>query len=101
MAEEPKEEKVTKASQNEMDLEIKRLELEARKLEVQEKQANLQDLKERLAEREARRETKFQRARTRGESLEQSRRARKLNQARCNHRKGGDGLRAIVGGQGD
>lgn len=84
-----------------IELEIKQLELEAKKLEVAERKANVQDLEERLAEREMKRDNKRQRSITNGITLADLNRQDKLNQARCNHRKGGQGQEGIQGGRGD
>jgi hypothetical protein len=81
-------------------LENAKLEQQRLKLELLEKQANIQDLQERLNERELRRETKRQRSLTNGATLKQLAQQDTAAQKRCNHRKGGDGLHAIVGGQG-
>jgi hypothetical protein len=85
----------------EMEYEVKRLELEAKRLEVAERTANLEDVKERLGDRELKRETQRSRSRTNGKTLLQLKANDDAAQGRCNHRKGGDGVRGIVGGQGD
>ena len=85
----------------EMESELKRLELETAKLVLLERQANLQDVTERLAEREMIRENKRQRSYTNGATLKQTAAADKAYQTRCNHRKGGNGVNGILGGQGD
>lgn len=95
------EEKQKKQSLTEMEEELKSLELQAAKLAIMEKEANLQDVRERLAERQMVRETRSMRAITNGQTLKQLAAADKQRQDRCNHRKGGNGLSAIVGGQGD
>lgn len=92
---------VTKSNVAEMETELKRLELETARLVLLERQANLQDVQERLAEREMVRDTKRQRSFTNGQTLKQMAAADKAYQARCNHRKGGNGVSGIVGGQGD
>lgn len=85
----------------EMEAEIKALELEAKRLEVQEKKANLQDLKERLDERELKRETKRQRSITNGATLKSLAANDEATQARCSHRKGGNGVEALTKGGDD
>src|SRR6202044_154677 len=95
------EEKVKKQTVAEMEEELKALELQAAKLAILEKEANLQDVRERLAERQMTRETKSMRAITNGQTIKQTNAIIKQRQNSCNHRKGGMGLHAIVGGQGD
>lgn len=95
------DEKAKKQTVSEMEEELKSLELQAAKLSIMEKEANLQDVRERLAERQMQRETKSMRAITNGQTIKQTAAAVKQKQTRCNHRKGGQGLSAIVGGQGD
>src|SRR5579859_3462648 len=99
MAEEVEKEKKLTVAQ--MEAELKLLEIQAAKLSLLEKEANLQDIKERLAERQMTRETKFMRAKTNGQTIGAQNAAAKQRQARCNHRKGGSGYRAIMDGQGD
>lgn len=93
--------KPKKQSVSEMEEELKRLELEAKQLEVLEKKANLQDLQERLAERELKREAARQRSRGNGAVLRQQERDQAAQERHCNHRKGGSGMEAYQGGQGD
>jgi hypothetical protein len=85
----------------EMDAELKALELQAAKLSILEKEANLQDVRERLAEREMKRDNLRMKSYTNGQTLKQLAAADAAAQKRCNHRKGGQGMGAIVGGQGD
>lgn len=92
---------VKKLSSEEMDVELKELELQAARLQILERTANLQDVQERLAEREMARETKRMRHYTNGRTLMQSNAADKQRQEMCNHHKGGQGLNAMIGGQGD
>lgn len=81
---------------NNADLERRLLELRIRKEE-----AETQDLEERLAEREMKRETKRQSSVSKGQILRQNKAAKQAEQDRCSHRKGGNGLDGVVGGQGD
>lgn len=82
-------------------LENAKLEQQRLRLELQEKAANVQDLQERLAERELRRETKRQRSMTNGATIKALASNDAAAQKRCNHRKGGNGVHGVVGGQGD
>lgn len=97
----------TKVAKKEVDalesaeLELKKLELEAKRLEVLERKAHLEDLTEQLAERELRRETKRQRSLTNGATLKQLADGDHIAQSRCNHKKGGNGVNGVIGGQGD
>lgn len=95
------EEVKKKQTVEEMELEIKQLELKAKQLEVQEREANLQDMKERLDEREMKREQRFQRSKTNGDTLRQIEADTAKAQKRCNHKKGGTGQDGVVAGQGD
>lgn len=82
-------------------LEAVQLDIENKKLERLEKQANIQDLQERLAERQMKRDDRFQKSRTNGDTI-RIEKANKISiQARCNHRKGGNGQMAYVNGQGE
>lgn len=83
------------------DSDLRKMEAELKGLEIQEKRANLQDVQERLAERQMRRDNVGQRARTNGETLKANQNKDRVVQENCNHRKGGNGLAGIVGGQGD
>ena len=78
----------------EMELEIKRMELEAKKLE-------LLDLRDRIDERKAKRESKGDLARVNGATIAQLADMEKKAQKRCNHKKGGRGAEAVVGGRGN
>lgn len=84
-----------------MEAELKELELQTARLILRERTANLQDVEERLAEREMIRDVKRQRSFTNGQTLKQLAAADKATQKRCNHRKGGNGVNGILGGQGD
>jgi len=97
------------------DLQLKELELlekqaliadlkhraEMRDLERQEKEASLIDLKERLDERMLKRRTREATFRGHGANLKQDLQNLRDKQKRCNHRKGGDGAKGVLGGQGD
>lgn len=83
------------------DAELKALELEAARLKVAEQKANLEDINERLAERQLKRETVRSRSITNGTTLGQIKREAEASQKRCNHKKGGNGVAGIIGGQGD
>lgn len=93
--------KLSPQSVSELDMELKQLELQTAKLILLERTANLQDVQERLAEREMVRDTKRQRSYTNGQTLKQMAQADKAYQLRCNHRKGGNGVTGVIGGQGD
>jgi hypothetical protein len=82
-------------------LEAARLDLENKKLENEERKAHIVDLKESLEERDLKRETKGQRARTNGESLKSIAQSEAQSQKRCSHKKGGNGLQALVKGGND
>lgn len=92
---------VVKQTVAEMDAELKSLELAAARLSVMEKEANLQDVRERLAEREMLRENRRMKHYTNGQTLRQTNAADLAKEKRCNHRKGGQGMAGLVGGQGD
>lgn len=83
-----------------LELETKRLELQAKQLEILERQSNLQDVQERLAERELAREQKRQKSLSNGQILTQNAAAESAHQRKCNHRKGGNGITGVVGGEG-
>lgn len=83
-----------KQSVTDMEAEIKALELEAKRLE-------LIDLKERIDERKMKRENKDSRSKMNGTVLTQNAAQLKAAQARCNHKKGGNGAEGIIQGQGD
>jgi hypothetical protein len=83
-----------------LEVEAKRLQNEILKLEVKEKLANLQDLEERLAERELKRETRRQVSKTNGATIAALNREATMKEARCNHKKGGNGLAGLKGGKG-
>ena len=70
------------------------------RLELQEKAASLIDLKERIAERGLKRESRESVYRGHGQNLAQDRRNKNIQQERCNHHKGGDGAKGIIGGEG-
>lgn len=78
-----------------------KLEHQRLQLELKEKAANVQDLQERLDERELKRETKRQRSLTNGATIKALAANDTAAQKRCNHRKGGNGVHGVVGGQGD
>ena len=84
-----------------LELEAQQLKNQILALEVKEKMANLQDLEERLAERELKRETRRQVSKTNGATLKDQNRIAEGREARCNHKKGGNGLAGIKNGQGD
>ena len=84
-----------------MEEELKALELEAARLSVLEKKANLEDLEERLNERKLKREAVRQTSVTNGATLKSLADDDRKVQARCNHRKGGNGAAGVIGGQGD
>lgn len=90
-----------KLSKEEFDAQIAQLQLESARLEIEYKKANLQDMAERLAERNLKRETVGQRAKINGATIKQLAHNRELVQARCNHRKGGNGAVGVIAGQGD
>lgn len=96
---EPKKE--SKQTVTEMESEIKALELQAKKLELLERQANLQDLQERLDERQLKRDNVRQKVIINGQTLKQLKANDVAVQARCNHKKGGNGAQGVVAGQGD
>ena len=82
------------------EIELQRAELELRRLELLERKANLQDVQERLEERELKRTNRRQVFLGRGQNLIQDRAKKDGLQKGCNHRKGGDGARGVVGGEG-
>jgi hypothetical protein len=84
-----------------LQLETERLKLRAQQLEIQEREANLQDIQERLDERNIRRQNIRQTSVTNGLTLKQNADIDARAQKRCNHRKGGNGVAAVLGGQGD
>jgi hypothetical protein len=86
--------KPKKQNLEEMELEFKRLEIEAKKLEML-------DIKDRVDERQMKRDNKDQRTRANGTVIENNLRQRRVAQAYCNHKKGGNGLEGYVTGQGD
>lgn len=94
------DEKDGKASLLAIELEAKKLELESKKLQLLEQRANLQDLQERLDERELKRETKRQRSLINGATLKSLKSNDEQIQARCTHRKGGEGAAGVIGGMG-
>jgi hypothetical protein len=81
--------------------EMRALELKDKQLEVRLKEANLIDSQERLSERELKRAEKGMTAKLNGETLKATNKVIAGVQAKCNHRKGGNGLRGIVTGEGD
>lgn len=85
----------------EMQLETARLELKAKQLEILEREANLQDIQDRLAERQLKRTDRAQRSITNGQTLKSLASNDAAHQLRCNHRKGGNGVQGVLGGQGD
>ena len=87
------DEEILKMSKEDIDLHFKRLELAA-------KQTEFQDIGERLAERQIKRENKESRARMNGLTLKNIALGNVSSQSRCNHRKGGMDVKAIVEGQG-
>lgn len=94
----------TSAAQAKLDAmktELLELELEEKRLAVKAQKANLVDLQERLDEREMKRETVRQKSVTNGATLRSIAQNEKSTQTRCNHRKGGNGVNGIIGGQGD
>lgn len=91
-----------------IDLELKRLELAKAKAELEEKQlnielakANIVDAREKLQERDMKRENHAAKAKTNGQNLLQMNHENKVVQARCNHKKGGNGAAGVLLGQGD
>lgn len=82
----------------EMELEMKQLELDAKRLEVEERKANVQDLRERLDERELKRENSRQKSITNGVALKDTNERQAAQQARCTHKKGGQGFEALARG---
>lgn len=85
----------------EVEAELKALELESRRLAVQEQKLNLEDIQQRLDERQLKRETIRSTSITNGATLKQISANDVANQKRCNHKKGGNGVNGIIGGQGD
>ena len=90
-----------------IELRLKRAELAAAEaklrnaeLEQLERQANIEDLKERLDERKVKRADKVAKYRGNGINIAQERRNRDDVQKRCNHKKGGDGAKGVIGGKG-
>lgn len=83
-----------KQSVEEMEMEIKALELEAKKLE-------LIDLRDRIDERKMKKENKDSRTKSNGAVLKANASQLKAAQARCNHKKGGNGAEGLIQGQGD
>jgi hypothetical protein len=81
--------------------ELAAAELEFKKLEIEAKKAELQDIQERLLERKVKRENKESRSKVNGATLRQLAANDALIQSKCNHRKGGNGIEGVVGGQGD
>lgn len=78
----------------EMELEIKKLELEAKQLEVAERRDQVND-------RKIKRENKESEARTKGQALKSISESEVQSQKRCSHKKGGNGLMALVKGGND
>lgn len=90
-----------------IDLELKQIALATAREELEEKRltnllhkASLEDSQDVLATRELKRQQTGQRARGNGIILNDIRRVATATQARCTHRKGGNGLAGFVGGQG-
>jgi hypothetical protein len=81
--------------------ELAAAELEFKKLEIEAKKAEFQDIQERLLERKVKRENKESRSKVNGTTLRQIAANDALIQSKCNHRKGGNGIEGVVGGQGD
>lgn len=77
-----------------------RLDMKKAKLEILEKEANLEDLQERLADRKLKRASREAVYRGHGANLLQDRLKKTATQNNCNHRKGGDGARGVIGGEG-
>lgn len=100
--EEKKEASTSPAQQKllELQAEALALELEERKLSVQLKKAELEDAQSRLDDRKLKKENVGQTAKTNGQTLLDTAKRERQSQERCNHRKGGNGLNAYVGGQG-
>jgi hypothetical protein len=104
MAEEKLQEVQTSAPQQsaaEMNAEFKRLELEEKRLLVASQKANLQDMEERLQERQLKRDNARQKSLINGQSLKATDDNYRQTQARCKHKKGGDGAQGVIGGQGN
>ena len=78
----------------------KEADLKLKEAELRLKLAQLQDVEESLAERQLKRDNKTQRSRTNGETLKALDSSTKQVQKRCNHKKGGNGIPGLVGGQG-
>lgn len=78
----------------EMEIEIKKLELEARQLEVEERRDQVND-------RKNKRENKLLEAQTKGSALKSIAQGEAQAQKRCSHKKGGNGLQALVKGGND
>jgi hypothetical protein len=98
----PEKFKVTlKQSPAEIEAEIKALELESKRLAVMEQKLNLEDIQQRLDERQLKRETIRSTSLTNGATLKQLAQNELAVQKRCNHKKGGNGVAGIIGGQGD
>lgn len=91
---ETKDVTVKKQTVEEMELEIKALELEAKQLEVQERRDQVND-------RKIKRENKESEARTKGQALKSIADGEAQSQKRCSHKKGGNGLMALVKGGND
>ena len=104
VAKAPKSEQKALSSNKEelesLELEAKKMQLESQRLQLLEQKANLQDLQERLDERELKRETKRQRSLINGATLKSLASNDLQVQARCTHRKGGEGAAGVIGGQG-
>ena len=83
-----------------IDIELKRLQLVNAKLEMEHRTAELQDAREKLDERKMKRETNASRFRSHGQNIQQDKDNRAAQQRICNHKKGGDGAKGVVGGQG-
>src|ERR1700722_11478313 len=86
--------------ERELALKLQEAELKLKESELKLRTAQLQDAEETLADRELKRETKRLRFLTNGQSLNQTAEIEKKAQKRCNHKKGGNGLPGLVGGQG-
>lgn len=81
--------------------ELLELQLRKARLETEFAEAQLQDMRDRLDERKLKKEQFSSRSVENGKTLAQTQAVEEGVQARCNHRKGGNGLGGYINGQGN
>lgn len=97
---EVQEAKSKEPKKSEHATELEKLALEAARLEVEYKTVQLQNARQTIDDHKMKLETKRANFVSHGQNLAQDRLKRDASQRTCNHRKGGDGARGVVAGQG-